>query len=406
LNYRSLVCLALIHSLVDCVGQFVSPLWPSLEGELGVAPWAISLLFAVWQTGASISQPVFGYLGDRFDTRWTVPLGPALAIVCLTLVGFAPGPLTLGLLLLAGGLGIGGFHPEAAVGVVQASERRITLGLAIFTFGGMVGLGLGPYLSGTLATRYGLQSLVWAALPGLLLVGTLTVVRGPVARPHTHAGQGGNGSNAILDGRGLSVLLLLVVATLRVVPALGVPWCLAFLLKEQGATEAKIGLMQSIFLLSGGAGTLLCPLFARAGRELPTLVGTTLLAAGFLALLPHGSPWQIYLGLIGSGFLLQGTIPILISYSQQLLPRGRRLAASLTLGASWGVGGVLVAGLKLLFPSSEHLPGMLWAMVPFALASSACAALLPRCATLLDSSRHETLAAPVRPEPEGGIASL
>src|SRR5262249_51145377 len=119
LNYRALVCLALIHALVDCFSQFVSPLWPSLQTELGVAPWAISLLFASWQMGASLSQPLFGYLGDRFDTRWIVGLGPGMAIACITLVGLAPGPITLGLLLAIGGLGIGGFHPEAAVGVVQ-----------------------------------------------------------------------------------------------------------------------------------------------------------------------------------------------------------------------------------------------------------------------------------------------
>src|SRR5205823_2242384 len=100
-------------------------------------------------------------LGDRFDTRWIVAMGPALAIACITLVGFAPGPFTLALLLTVGGLGIGGFHPEAAVGVVQVSGTRITRGLAIFTFGGMVGLGIGPYLSGTLAAHFGLHSLIW-----------------------------------------------------------------------------------------------------------------------------------------------------------------------------------------------------------------------------------------------------
>src|SRR5262249_38229721 len=145
LNYRALVFLALIHGLVDCFSQFVSPLWPSLETELHLAPWVISILFAAWQLGASISQPVFGYLGDRFDTRLAIVLGPGVAIVCLTLIGFASGPVSLGLLLATGGLGIGAFHPEAAVGVVQASDKRITLGLAIFTFGGMLGLGLGPY---------------------------------------------------------------------------------------------------------------------------------------------------------------------------------------------------------------------------------------------------------------------
>src|SRR5262249_54053140 len=129
--------------------------------------------------------------------------------------------------------------------------------------------------------------------------------------------------------------------------------------------------------LSGGLGTLLCPLLTRAGRELGTLIGTTLVAAGFLVLLTQPSKWAMFIGLAGAGFLIQGTIPILIAYSQRLLPRGQRLAASLTLGASWGLGGVVVAGLKLIF-TGDRLPHMLWAMIPFALASSACAAMLPR----------------------------
>jgi FSR family fosmidomycin resistance protein-like MFS transporter len=379
LNVRALICLALIHAIVDCFSQFVSPLWPRFETQLGIELALIPLLFAAWQFGASMSQPLFGYLGDRFDTRWIVALGPALAIACIASVGHATGPWTLGLLLFTGGLGIGGFHPEAAVGVVQSSGKSITRGLAIFTFGGMVGLGFGPVLSGTLTQHFGMSSLIWAALPGLLLLGTLVVFRGQTTHPHTHASNGGVSFVTMLDGRGWSVLLLLMVATLRVVPAVGVPFCLAFLLEKEGAGDFQIGLVQSVFLLSGGLGTLLCPLFARAGREVGTLVGTTLVAAGFLALLTQPNKLAMFVGLAGAGFLLQGTIPILIAYSQRLLPRGQRLAASLTLGASWGLGGVVVAGLKLIF-TGDQLPHMLWAMVPFALASSACATLLPRVA--------------------------
>jgi FSR family fosmidomycin resistance protein-like MFS transporter len=331
---------------------------------------------------------MFGYLGDRFDTRRAVAIGPALAVICLTLVGLAPGAASLAFLLMAGGLGIGAFHPEAAVGVVQASDRRFTFGLAIFTFGGMVGLGMGPYLSGTLVDHFGLSGLLWAAIPGLLLLALLVSIRGPTAHPHTHVDAAPPSLGEILDGRGASVLVLLAVATLRVVPALGVPLVLAFLLKQEGASEAKIGLVQSVFLVSGGVGTLICPLFARAGRELGTLIGTTLLAAGFLALMRPDNPWLLYVALVGSGFLLQGTIPILISYSQRLLPRGRRLAASLTLGASWGLGGILVAGLKAIF-TGDQLPGMLWAMAPFALASSLCAAFLLRSDGLPVSPRLE-----------------
>jgi FSR family fosmidomycin resistance protein-like MFS transporter len=380
LKLRALICLALIHTLVDCFSQFVSPLWPRFQSQLEIEAAVIPLLFAAWQTGASMSQPLFGYIGDRFDTRWIVALGPALAIACIASVGHASNALTLGLLLFMGGLGIGGFHPEAAVGVVQSSGKSITRGLAIFTFGGMVGLGLGPVLSGKLTDHFGMPSLIWAAVPGLVLLGILVFLRGPTTHPHAHSANGGASFAAMLDGRGWSVLLLLTVATLRVVPAVGVPFCLAFVLEKEGSSDFHIGLVQGIFLFAGGLGTLLCPLLSRAGRELGTLIGTTLVAACFLTLLTKPEKWMLYVGLAGSGFLLQGTIPILIAYSQRLLPRGQRLAASLTLGASWGLGGVIVAGLKLIF-TGDQLPNMLWAMVPFALASSACAALLPRVAT-------------------------
>jgi MFS transporter, FSR family, fosmidomycin resistance protein len=394
LNYRALLCLALIHTLVDCFSQFVSPLWPSFQAQLEVAPWVIALLFAAWQTGTSMSQPLFGYLGDRYDTRWIVALGPGLAVVCITLVGYAPNAWVLGLLLFIGGLGIGGFHPEAAAGVMQASSKSISRGLVMFTCGGMVGLALGPVLSGALTLRFGMPSLIWVALPGLLLLGTLVLVRGPVAHPHTHSSNGEHTLASMLDGRGRSAILLLSVATLRVVPAIGVLPCMAFLLERSGADSLRIGSLQSLFLLSGGLGTLLCPLLARGGRELGTLVGTTLLAAAFLALLTLPQAWAMYLGLAGSGFLIQGTIPILIAYSQRLLPRGQRLAASLTLGASWGLASICVSGLTAIF-TGDRLPYMLWAMVPFALASAVCAALLPSAPTAYSAPAPMPVPVPV-----------
>jgi MFS family permease len=181
-----------------------------------------------------------------------------------------------------------------------------------------------------------------------------------------------------LSGRWLAGALLLAVATLRVVPALGVPLALAFLLDQQGRPKTEIGWSQSLFLLSGGLGTLVCPLLTRAGRELTALAWTTLLAAGCLLLLTRGDSFSYYAGLVGSGFLIQGGIPMLLAYSQRLLPRGRRLAASLTLGASWGVGGMIVATLQAYFTAAGRVEGMVWMMAPFALAGALGSLLLPR----------------------------
>jgi FSR family fosmidomycin resistance protein-like MFS transporter len=380
LRYRPLVCLALIHLLVDAYGQVVTPLWPRLQKDLGLDPWSLTALLAAWQLATSVSQPLFGYWGDRFGSRWMVGLGPALAVVCLSLIGFAPGLAGMTSLLVVGGLGIGAFHPEAAVGVAEESGRRATRGLAVFAFGGMVGLGLGPVVSGTLAEAYGLRSLAWTLLPGLLLLGLLVAGCRPALHAHPARGPGVRLAE-VLDGRRLQTLLLLAVATLRIVPAIGVPLGLAFLLDRRDVSAAGIGRAQSLFLWSGSVGTLVCPLFARPGRELAALVGQTLLAAGCLLVLSAWDhPWAYRAGLVGSGFLLQGALPILLAYSQRLLPGSRRLAASLTLGASWGLGGIIVAALQAWFTAAGRPEGMLWAMVPFAAGASLGACLLPALA--------------------------
>jgi MFS transporter, FSR family, fosmidomycin resistance protein len=380
LSIRAILCLALIHTLVDTFSQVVTPLWPSLKDGFGLDPMAVTLLFAAWQIGTSVSQPFFGYWGDRFGSRWMLLLGPALAIVCISLVGVASGPVSLGMLLVVGGLGIGAFHPEAAVQVAEASGNRIAKGLAIFTCGGMLGLGIGPVVSGTLTGWFGLPSLIWLMAPGLVVLGLLGFYRPPVLH-HAPVAKERIPWSEIVGGQKLAVLLLLTVATLRVVPVLGIPLGFAFLLHGQGKTDAEIGWVQSIFLLSGGLGTLICPLLTRPGRELAALVGTMLAAAGCLFLLTGDHPALRYAGLIGSGLLLQGAIPILLAYSQRLLPRGRRLASSLTLGASWGIGGIIVAGLQAYFFTADRLDGMIWAMVPFTVAAALSSCLLPRLTT-------------------------
>jgi FSR family fosmidomycin resistance protein-like MFS transporter len=377
LNLRALLCLALIHTLVDSYAQFVSPLWPRLRDTLGLEPRSFTLLFAAWQVSTSVSQPLFGYWGDRFGSRWMVALGPVLAVLCLGSIGFATSGLGVALLLTVGGFGIGAFHPEAAAGVAEAAGAKLTNGLALFTFGGMLGLGIGPFLSGVLVEAYGLESLAWTVPPGLLLLGSLLLLYHPArhaALPRASAA----GLADLLGGRVGPVLLLLGVATLRVVPALGVPLGLAFVLKQRGLSEAEIGWSQSVFLLSGGFGTLACPLLARPGRELAALAGTMIPAAGCLVLVTARQPLPYYLGLAGAGLFLQGAVPILISYSQRLLPRGRRVGASLTLGTSWGLGGLIVAGLQAYYTSIDRLEGMLWALVPFALVAALGSCLLPR----------------------------
>jgi FSR family fosmidomycin resistance protein-like MFS transporter len=44
-----------------------------------------------------------------------------------------------------------------------------------------------------------------------------------------------------------------------------------------------------------------------------------------------------------TGILLGISLPVLISYGQQLMPESQRIASSITMGVSWGIGGGLVS---------------------------------------------------------------
>ena len=45
------------------------------------------------------------------------------------------------------------------------------------------------------------------------------------------------------------------------------------------------------------------------------------------------------------GLLLGVVSPVLIGYGQRLLPEGQRLASAITMGVSWGIGGLIVSAL-------------------------------------------------------------
>ena len=48
-------------------------------------------------------------------------------------------------------------------------------------------------------------------------------------------------------------------------------------------------------------------------------------------------------------------MPVYISYGQQLLPHGQRVASSITMGVSWGMSGSLVAAAVWAFQRFDSL---------------------------------------------------
>ncbi|MCA9143934.1 MAG: MFS transporter [Planctomycetaceae bacterium] len=371
-----LALLAACHFLVDIVAGTTSPTWPSLETHLELKQGALLWVYVTWSIATSFSQLLFGMWADRYHSRWLIWIGPLIGIVCISSIGLASSPVTLAMLFALGGLGIAAFHPEAAATAGALLPEQRSRAMAIFALCGYLGQAVGPYYSGRITDHLGPRGLVWGMAWGLpvLFVLFLGLRRVP---PTANTSPAKAADKFDAREKLPLIFLLLAVGALRILPALGVPLALAYLLKSTDASNAVIGAVQSAFMAGIGVGAMGCAAFVSRSWERRVLWIFPLCATPFLAAIVLASDW-ILVGLVAtSGLLLGVTMPVYISYGQQLLPHGQRVASAITMGVSWGIGGGIVAAALWICLRTESLPMIFGFFSLAALASSVLCYFLP-----------------------------
>lgn len=374
-----LVLLSVAHFVVDIVASTTNPIWPALEQNLSLERGGLLWVYVCWSLSTSFSQLFFGIWADRYPSRWLIWMGPLMAMLCISCVGLATHSWGLAALMIVGGFGVAAFHPEAAAtaGALMPSQR--SRAMAIFALCGYLGQAIGPFYSGTVTDALGLPGLTWGIAWGLplLLLLWLGMRDAPVATP-APASRDRDESRPPLPVN--VVLLLLAVGGLRIMPALGVPLALAYLLESSSASNAVIGAVQSAFMAGIGLGSMACAAFVRRHWERTALWLFPVLATPLLATLSLAGGWLL-VALVGTcGVLLGITMPVYISYGQQLLPHGQRVASSITMGVSWGIGGGCVALAMSVFNAHDALSSIFLFFAAASVASSVLCYWLPHSA--------------------------
>lgn len=389
--WTALICLALLHTLVDTCALLIAPLWPRLETIYGFGVAGLSIAFIAQSMPTSISQVVFGWLRDRRPAPIWLWLGPVIAACFLTSIGRVDQRMALFGILLFGGIGVGAFHPEAAVLAGRILPGQRTRGISMFMFGGSLGLGLGPILSGMIVTERGLLGLTLLTIP----VGVLAIVLYKIGRLGFAADQllsaPADEAKSVptfretLEGRGAFAIVLLIACSLRLVPNMAMDKILAFTLSQPkwGYTEAEIGLAQSVFLIAACVGMFFMVFRFRSGWEKAFMVGCPLLSIPLMAALAWEDcpPWLLFSTLALSGIILWGTSPAMVSYAQQQFPKGAGLASALTMGMSWGIGGLIQAPVTSYFEKAGTPQLAFAACIPCLLASGLIAMAMPASRT-------------------------
>lgn len=380
-SVRALVCLSLLHCVVDAYAMLIEPLWPRLSSELQLTAWNQWLLLTLSMLAVNFSQPVFGLVRDRWHIPAIVWIGPVAGVVCLPLLGVVSHVGALCAILTLGLIGIGAFHPEAVTMAGTVLDGHRTRGISIFLLGGTLGLGLGPLIGGYCVQAWGLRSLALLIPPGIALVLLLELgSRSGNKRREQPADSHRVRLIPFLREHGRMAGLLLLVSTCRVLPAVGIPKAVAFTLANQGIEVGAIGLTQSAFLSAGSMGMLYLAGKFRHGTERRHLILDPLVAFPLVAGLGiwYANYYASFALLVLAGLVLNGTTAAVISYAHQLFPNNTGIASSLTMGFAWGLGGIVVAILTTVTNQAQHPEWLYWAFLPPLLVSSLLATRLPR----------------------------
>lgn len=305
-----------LHLLHDMSIGFLGILLPALQENLGLSLAMAGFLLPVSQAG-SLLQPYFGHLADRYGALNLVVAGLIGTSVMMGLIGIVPSYGLLLAVLFCVGLSSALYHPAGGILAGAYGRQFRTTALAMYHFGGNVGMALGPIAAGAVLAAWGLGAIPWLAVPGVLFaLFCFFALRGSVGQELPRR-QGAGGFPWAYFGKHRRVLLPLSMVILG--RAIGTGTLMLFLptlLLERGLGFGMVTAMTGAYFLVGGLGGLASGLLAdRFGARQVLAVMLAIVPLSFYGFLLAPIEIGFLLLLLGAAAAL-GEQPVLISLVQ------------------------------------------------------------------------------------------
>lgn len=379
MDKKKIFLVSLGHLSCDVNGGALPALLPFLIAAYGFNYQAAAGLMFAYSCFASVIQPVFGYLSDRFSKPWFIPLGVLLAGGGVAASGFLNAYWAIFAVFALSGIGSSLFHPEGARFANKVSGASKGTGLSLFSIGGNSGFVLGPLLAAASVSHFGMHG---TAVFGLIALATSAILLYQIAHlsktAGTAAGRSANapeepGSNNWREFSKLTVVIIsrsiLFVGLTTFIPLY---WIYFFetmtasgtALPSDGGTLAGIGntigwhaahWMQLLFGGSKTAGAAALTFFCVFG-VLSNFVGGYLsdrlgylriIRVSYLVLIPAiiafgfvDNQFAALALLLPLGFSLYAPFSSLVVLGQKYLARNIGFASGVTLGLATSMGGI------------------------------------------------------------------
>ena len=354
ITFRILVALSICHCLNDTLQSVISAVYLLFKEDLGLSFAQIGLITLVYQSAASVCQPLTGLFFDKWPSAWSLPTGMSFTLVGLLSLAFANTlPLVLCSVALVG-IGSSVFHPEASRLTSLASGGKRGLAQSLFQVGGNLGGSLGPLLAAVFVAPYGRRHialftiLAFTAIMVMIPVGhwyksfllRLRKAEGETLKTSV--------SRPLPMGKtvfSIAILLILIFSKYIYMASLN-SYYTFYLIHKFGVSVQASQLYLFVFLIATAIGTLLGgPIGDRVGRKY-VIWASILGAAPFTLIMPHVE--NLYLTTVLSfcvGLTLSSAFPAILVYAQELLPYKLGLISGLFFGFAFGVAGIASAVL-------------------------------------------------------------
>ena len=354
ITFRILVALSICHCLNDTLQSVISAVYPLFKEDLGLSFAQIGLITLVYQSAASVCQPLTGLFFDKWSSAWSLPTGMSFTLVGLLSLAFANTlPLVLCSVALVG-IGSSVFHPEASRLTSLASGGKRGLAQSLFQVGGNLGGSLGPLLAAVFVAPYGRRHIALFTI----LAFTAIMVMIPVGHWYKsfllrlRKAEGETLKTSVCRplpmGKtvfSIAILLILIFSKYIYMASLN-SYYTFYLIHKFGVSVQASQLYLFVFLIATAIGTLLGgPIGDRVGRKY-VIWASILGAAPFTLIMPHVE--NLYLTTILSfcvGLTLSSAFPAILVYAQELLPYKLGLISGLFFGFAFGVAGIASAVL-------------------------------------------------------------
>ncbi len=383
LRNRLFLAVALGHTTVDTFNNTGPVLIAFLSIPLGLSNAQIGLAASLYTLGGSVLQPVFGWLADKYGSRWMAGIGVfwLLSFMALSTVAASLGQFIWVLIPYAlAALGSAVYHPVAVAIASEVEKEHEATSTAFFFLFGQMGLAGGPLLAGYLLQHVGLSGIQLMALgfsAVVIFILTAPFPKGKRTQLTTTATGEVIPQEAIRWG---ALIILAILIGARSWAQLGTITFLPKLFQEKGWEPTAYGAITgAMWLGSAIMGVLAGSAADRWGRK---KVVFWMLAGAVVPLyfLPVVNGWVAFAMALLAGGMLGAPHSILVVIAQALLPGKKAMASGLTLGYMFAMGAVANYGIGWLADHST-LAGALQLGAGVSLAAALLAIVLPHTKT-------------------------